>query len=119
MNRSERLLGELQRSNEYLANFALTDSLTGLPNRRALHGELGRLLARAARDGSYVIVGIFDLDDFKGINDSYGHVAGDHFLSECAQRLAGITRDTDMLARVGGDEFALVGPGPAAAKKAH
>jgi diguanylate cyclase len=115
----ERLLGELKRSNEYLANFALTDSLTGLPNRRALHGELGRLLARAARDGSYVIVGIFDLDDFKGINDSYGHVAGDHFLSECAQRLAGITRDTDMLARVGGDEFALVGPGPAAAKKAH
>lgn len=115
----ERLLGELRRSNEYLANFALTDSLTGLPNRRALHGELGRLLARAARDGSYVIVGIIDLDDFKGINDSYGHVAGDHFLSECAQRLAGITRDTDMLARVGGDEFALVGPGPVAAKKAH
>jgi diguanylate cyclase len=93
----ERLLGELKRSNEYLANFALTDSLTGLPNRRALHGELGRLLARAARDGSYVIVGIFDLDDFKGINDSYGHVAGDHFLSECAQRLAGFHGAADQL----------------------
>ncbi|MFK4445877.1 diguanylate cyclase [Caballeronia udeis] len=115
----ERLVGELRRSNEYLANFALTDSLTGLPNRRALHDELGRLLARAARDGSYVIVGMIDLDDFKRVNDSYGHVAGDRFLSECAQRLAGITRDTDMLARVGGDEFALVGPGPVAAKKAH
>jgi diguanylate cyclase len=59
-------------------------------------------LARAARDGSYVIVGIIDLDDFKRVNDSYGHVAGDHFLSECAKRLAGIVRDTDMLARVGG-----------------
>lgn len=115
----ERLLGELRRSNEYLANFALTDSLTRLPNRRALHSELGRLMARAARDGSYVIVGMIDLDDFKGINDSYGHVFGDQFLHECAQRLNGITRDTDMLARVGGDEFVLVGPGPVAAKKAH
>ena len=115
----ERLLKDLRQSNEYLANFALTDSLTGLPNRRALHGELGRLLARAARDGSYVIAGIIDLDDFKGINDSYGHVVGDHFLRECAKRLAGIVRDTDMLARVGGDEFALVAPAPVDAEQAH
>lgn len=115
----ERLLQELRQSNEYLANFALTDALTGRPNRRALHGELGRLLARAARDGSYVIVGIIDLDDFKRTNDSYGHVTGDRFLSECARRLAGMTRDTDMLARIGGDEFALVCPGPASAKKAQ
>ena len=86
----ERLLEELRRSNEYLTNFALTDSLTGLPHRRALHGELGRLLAHAAQDESYVIVEVVDLDDFKRINDSYGHVVGDHFLSECAKRLAGM-----------------------------
>lgn len=115
----ERLLEELRRSNEYLANFALTDALTGLPNRRALHGELGRLLARATRDESHVIVGIIDLDDFKRINDAYGHVVGDQFLSECSKRLSGIVRDTDMLARVGGDEFALVAPAPASATQAH
>lgn len=115
----EQLLQELRRSNEYLAKFALTDSLTNLPNRRALHSELGRLLARAARDGSYVIVGIIDLDDFKDINDTYGHSVGDRFLNECARRLTDITRDTDMLARIGGDEFAFVATGPVTAKKAH
>jgi diguanylate cyclase len=107
----ERLLGEVRRSNEYLAKFALTDALTGLPNRRALQDELGRLLARAARDGSYVIVGMIDLDDFKRVNDEHGHVAGDNLLKNCAQRIASSTRDTDMLARIGGDEFAFVGPG--------
>lgn len=115
----ERLLDELRRSNEYLAKFALTDSLTGLPNRRALRDELGRLLARAARDGSHVIVGMVDLDNFKEINDAHGHVSGDYFLQECAQRLASVIRDTDMLARVGGDEFAFVGPGPIDAIEAH
>jgi len=109
----ERLLEELRRSNEYLAKHSLTDSLTDLPNRRALHGELGRLLARAARDGSYVLVGLFDLDGFKEINDEFGHIVGDQVLTQCAGRLAGIVRDSDMLARIGGDEFAFVGPAPA------
>jgi diguanylate cyclase len=115
----ERLLEELRRSNEYLKRFSLTDSLTELPNRRALHDELGRLLARAARDGSYVLVGMFDLDGFKQINDRYGHGAGDQLLKQCAGRLAGMIRDTDMLARIGGDEFAFVGPGPVGEDEAH
>lgn len=115
----ERLLAELRRSNEYLTKYSLTDSLTELPNRRALHDELGRLLARAARDGSYVLVGIFDLDGFKQINDQYGHIAGDQLLQQCAGRLAGIVRGTDMLARVGGDEFAFVGPGPVDEQEAN
>jgi diguanylate cyclase len=108
----EQLLEQLRRSNEHLTRYAMTDSLTQLPNRRALRDELGRLLARAARDGSYVLVGVIDLDGFKQINDRYGHLVGDQLLEQCAGRLAGMTRDTDMLARLGGDEFALVGPGP-------
>jgi diguanylate cyclase len=108
----EKLLAELRRSNEYLRTYSLTDSLTELPNRRALYEELGRLLARAARDGSYVLVGMIDLDGFKQINDKYGHVAGDDLLKQCAARLSGIIRKSDMVARFGGDEFAFVGPGP-------
>lgn len=115
----ERLLAEVRRSNEYLTKFALTDSLTGLPNRRALQDELGRLLARAARDGSYVLVGMIDLDDFKKINDDYGHAAGDAHLKSCAELVSLVTRDTDMLARIGGDEFAFVGPGSLDPDESH
>jgi diguanylate cyclase len=115
----ERLLAELRRSNEYLRTYSLMDSLTELPNRRALYEELGRLLARSAREGSYVLVGMIDLDGFKQINDQYGHVAGDELLKQCSGRLAGIVRKADMLARIGGDEFAFIAPGPVDEEEAN
>ncbi|MCC8392425.1 sensor domain-containing diguanylate cyclase [Paraburkholderia sp. MMS20-SJTR3] len=115
----ERLLKELRQSNEYLAKSALTDPLTGLPNRRAFLDELNRLLARAARDGAYVIVGMIDLDGFKKINDQYGHAAGDSHLTACAHLVRSVTREGDMVARLGGDEFAFVSPGPLDAAQAN
>lgn len=107
----ERLVADLRAANEQLATFALTDALTGLPNRRALFDELQRELQRATRDGTCVLLGCIDLDGFKSVNDQLGHHRGDMFLREIAQRLSLELRGSDMLARVGGDEFVVVGPG--------
>lgn len=107
----ERLVADLRAANEQLKTFALTDPLTGLPNRRALFDELQRQLQRAARDGSCLLVGCVDLDGFKAVNDRLGHHRGDLFLREMAQRLSLELRGSDMLARMGGDEFVVVGPG--------
>ncbi|OWQ90338.1 diguanylate cyclase [Roseateles aquatilis] len=107
----ERLVADLRAANEQLATFALTDALTGLPNRRALFDELHRQLQRAVRDGSCVLIGCIDLDGFKAINDQLGHQCGDRFLQAIAQRLSLELRGSDMLARMGGDEFVVVGPG--------
>lgn len=109
----ELLLEQLHAANVRLMSYALTDPLTGLPNRRALYEELERLERRAMREGGSVLVGLVDLDGFKGINDTYGHQQGDVFLQEVSRRLASTLRSSDMLGRIGGDEFVLVGPGPA------
>lgn len=85
---------------------AYTDSLTGLNNRRALHGFISRLLDRNAL-GGFAIMQI-DLDFFKSVNDTYGHAAGDHVLQEVSRVLLSETRSTDLVARVGGDEFVVV-----------
>ena len=113
----EMLVEQLQAANVRLMSYALTDPLTGLPNRRALYEELDRLLARALREGSSVLVGVLDLDGFKGINDAHGHQTGDAFLHEVSRRIAATLRSTDMLGRLGGDEFVLIGPGPAISRK--
>ena len=107
----ERLVADLRAANEQLTTFALTDALTGLPNRRALFDELQRALVRATRDGRCVLLGCIDLDGFKSVNDQLGHHRGDLFLRDMAQRLSLELRGSDMLARVGGDEFIVVGPG--------
>lgn len=109
----ERLVERLRASNAELASCALLDALTGLPNRRAVVDALQRLLARGVREGRCVLVGMADLDGFKSINDIHGHQTGDAFLQHAARCLAAALRETDLIGRVGGDEFVILGPGPA------
>ncbi|MFG6465200.1 diguanylate cyclase domain-containing protein [Roseateles sp. BYS87W] len=108
----ERLVERLHRANAELQTQALTDVLTGLPNRRALMQEMARLISLAQRTGSWLLAGCIDLDGFKQINDTHGHAAGDAFLCAVAARLQQVLRSGDVLARLGGDEFVVVGLGP-------
>ena len=87
---------------------ALTDDLTGLPNRRLLSDRLSQVLEMAKRDHSLVALLYLDLDGFKLVNDSLGHTVGDMLLAEVAQRLQTRIRKSDTLARLGGDEFTVV-----------
>jgi diguanylate cyclase (GGDEF)-like protein len=87
--------------------FAQLDPLTEIPNRRAFD----EALARADRDEERYAVVLFDLDEFKSINDLYGHPAGDLVLRSVAHEAQGVVRATDCLARIGGDEFAVIAPG--------
>jgi diguanylate cyclase len=108
----EHLLERLQVMNRQLESFSYADPLTGLPNRRFILQELARLFNLAQRTQRAVIVVFIDLDGFKGINDTYGHEAGDAFLVEVGRRLSEGMRTSDLLGRIGGDEFVLVGLGP-------
>jgi diguanylate cyclase len=104
----EAMLAQLRRANAELSSFALTDPLTGLPNRRALLAELARALARGQREHGLVHVAFVDLDGFKAINDTHGHDAGDDFLAAVAARLSTALRGGDFLGRYGGDEFVVI-----------
>ena len=86
------------------------DALTGLHNRRYFHETLAREVARAHRYNRDLALVVFDLDDFKAINDQIGHLAGDGVLADAAARVRDVVRTADIACRIGGDEFAVVLP---------
>ena len=113
-----RDISERRAAQAHIAHLAYHDALTGLPNRAMLEQHLDRALERAARRQGAVALFYVDLDEFKMVNDSLGHLAGDELLRQVGQRLHALTRGEDLLARPSGDEFLLLvddlGPDPTA-----
>jgi diguanylate cyclase (GGDEF)-like protein/PAS domain S-box-containing protein len=99
---------ELKEAEERVAHMAYHDGLTSLANRQLFEEALTLAVGRAGRNGTGVAMLFLDLDNFKLVNDSLGHHAGDQLLIELAERLRTCTRETDMVARQGGDEFLLL-----------
>ena len=99
---------ELVEKNRELEILSVTDKLTGLANRRKLDQVLDEELIRARRYGVEFSVAIMDIDHFKRVNDTYGHSAGDLVLEAMARILRQCTRDADLVARMGGEEFVVV-----------
>ena len=102
---SERDVTEERLLTAQLAHQALHDPLTGLANRTLIEDRLGQARAKVARQGGYGAVLMLDLDDFKIVNDTHGHVIGDQLLIGVARRLGEVARTADTLSRFGGDEF--------------
>jgi len=99
---------QIEAKNRLLEELALTDPLTGLPNRRAIESWATRQLSGAARHGFPFWVVLIDLDHFKNVNDTYGHDAGDTVLKRFAEILKANTRRSDICGRIGGEEFLQV-----------
>jgi diguanylate cyclase (GGDEF)-like protein len=104
---------ERRRAEAEIVHLARHDVLTGLANRAEFNNRLEEASRRLKRNGVSLTVMMIDLDRFKAVNDTLGHLAGDHLLSEVARRLQSTVRDTDVLARLGGDEFAIIQEGGA------
>jgi diguanylate cyclase (GGDEF)-like protein len=102
-----------QKQHEMLAKRSITDGLTQLYNHRHFQDQLVREIKRLARTQEGLSILIIDIDDFKKLNDTYGHAAGDEFLKQLASILKESVRDTDLLARYGGEEFVVVAVGTA------
>jgi diguanylate cyclase (GGDEF)-like protein len=101
---------QLLRANEVLEQLSITDGLTHLHNHRHFHDQFAREVKRADRSGQPLCLLLIDVDDFKVLNDSYGHAAGDMVLAVAAQLMNAQVRESDYLARYGGEEFAMLLP---------
>jgi diguanylate cyclase len=106
--RNAKLALELQGANDQLRTIALYDNLTGLPNRFLLEDRLRQAALHSDRTGKSFSLMFVDLDDFKPVNDSYGHAVGDELLRQVGTRLQDSLRKHDTVARTGGDEFVVV-----------
>lgn len=106
------VLADLQASEAAAHHQALHDQLTGLPNRALLQDRIGQGLSRCRRDGGRIALLVLDLDRFKQVNDTFGHCAGDLLVQQVGARLSSLARETDTVARVGGDEFAIIMQSP-------
>jgi diguanylate cyclase (GGDEF)-like protein len=102
------LVSEIEEREAAAQHQALHDTLTGLANRALLEDRLGQALHRHRRSGEQVALLMLDLDHFKQVNDTLGHPAGDELVRQVGTRLRALLRDTDTVARIGGDEFAIV-----------
>ncbi len=112
-------ISEFKNTEQQLRHLANVDSLTGLPNRRHFEERLHDAVDRARAGGDPVALLSFDIDRFKEINDSRGHAAGDHVLTQFAERLRRVVRQEDLVARLGGDEFVAIIQSRAAAAAAE
>jgi histidine ammonia-lyase len=110
----EHAEGLLREQADLNRHQALHDSLTGLPNRRLFNDRMEQAVSSARMTGDSFALLLLDVDGFKEINDTLGHVSGDHLLQEIACRLAAQVREVDSAARLGGDEFAVLMPGSSA-----
>jgi diguanylate cyclase (GGDEF)-like protein/PAS domain S-box-containing protein len=101
-------ISDHKRFEEQLLHQSLHDALTGMPNRALFTDRLSQAISRSSRQNSFFALLYLDVDRFKVINDSLGHALGDQFLVKLADRLRSCTREADTLARMGGDEFAVI-----------
>lgn len=108
--KSEQALIDLKQANEKLEELAATDSLTGVANRREFVKRSEEEMSRAYRNGTDLCMMVVDFDHFKEVNDEYGHQAGDKVLKAFVKLTSEIMRPSDLLARIGGEEFALLLP---------